>query len=76
MMTSLRHKLSKANGIRQKFGLKATLQYATNVVGSPLCNFEALTLVWLPVDEVKISLDIPDDTAMRFLTPAEVETFA
>lgn len=76
MMTSLRHKLSKANGIRQKFGLKATLQYATNVVGSRLCNFEALTLVWLPVDEVKISLDIPDDTAMRFLTPAEVETFA
>ena len=76
MMTSLRHKLSKANGIRKKFGLKATLQYATNVVGIPLCRFEALTLVWLPADEMKISLDLPDDTAMRFLTPAEVEAFA
>lgn len=74
--TSLRHKLSKANGIRQKFGLLATLQYATSIVGSRCCGFEALTLVWLPVNEMKIPLDLPDDTEMRFLTPSEVESFS
>lgn len=76
MITSLRHKLSKANDIRRKFGVKATLQYAANIVGSRLCGFEALKLVWLPVDEMKIELDLSDDTIMRFLTPSEVETFA
>ena len=76
IFTSLRHKLSKANGIRQKFGLRAPLQYATNVVGSRFCGFEALTLVWLPVDKMKIALDLPEDTVMRFLTPSEVESFA
>jgi RimJ/RimL family protein N-acetyltransferase len=76
IFTSLRHKLSKANRIRQKFGLRATFQYAANVLGSPLCGFEALTLVWLPVDDMKIELDLPDDTVMRFLTPSEVDAFS
>lgn len=74
--TNLAHKFSKANDIRRRFGVTATLQYAANIVGSKLCNFEALTLVWLPLDEMKIELDLPDDTTMRFLTPSEVETFA
>jgi hypothetical protein len=73
---NLSRKLSKANDIRRRFGVVATLQYAANIVGSRLCNFEALTLVWLPLDEMQIELDLPDDTTMRFLTPAEVESFA
>ncbi|NQV28062.1 MAG: GNAT family N-acetyltransferase [Rhodopirellula sp.] len=76
LITNLRHKFAKANGIRQQFGLTAMLQHGINTVGGRLLGFEALTLVWLPVDEMKIALDLPDDTEMRFLTAAEVESFA
>lgn len=73
---SLHSKISKANGIRRQFGMKAMLQHGIDTVCGKLFGFEALTLVWLPVDEMKITLDLPDDTEMRFLTPAEVEQFA
>ena len=76
MINSLRHKISKANEIRRQFGVVATLQYAINTVGSRLCGFEAFTLVWLSVDEMKNALDLPADTEMRFLTAIEVELFA
>lgn len=76
VIKSLFHKVSKANGIRRQFGTMAMLQHGINTIGGRLFGFEALTLVWLPVDEMKIALDLPDDTQMRFLTPAEVELFA
>ena len=76
IFSSLRHKISKANGIRRQFGTMATLQYTINIVGSRLCGFEAFALVWLPVEEMQIALDLPDDTEMRFLTASEVESFA
>ncbi len=76
VIKSLFRKVSKANGIRRQFGTMAMLQHGINTVGGRLFGFEALTLVWLPVDEMKIALDLPDDTQMRFLTPAEVELFA
>ena len=76
VIKSLHSKVSKANEIRRQFGIKAMLQHGIDTVGGKLFGFEALTLVWLPVDEMKITLDLPDDTQMRFLTPAEVEMFS
>lgn len=73
---SLHNKASKANGIRRQFGIKAMLQHTIDTVCGKLFGFEALTLVWLPGDEMKITLELPDDTQMRFLTPAEIEQFA
>lgn len=76
VIKSLCNKVSKANGIRRQFGISAMLQHGIDTVCGRLLGFEALALVWLPVDEMKIALDLPDDTEMRFLTPAEVERFA
>lgn len=72
----LREKLLRANGIRRKFGFQAMLQHALDVLGEPLCGFEAYALVWLSVDRLRISLDLPSDTEFRFLTVSEIEAFA
>lgn len=73
---SLRKKLVRANGIRRKFGCGAMLQHALNVLGGPLCGFEAYALVWLSLDRLKIPLDLPSDTEFRFLTIPEIEAYA
>lgn len=52
------------------------LQHTLNVLGGPLCGFEAYALVWLSLDRLKISLDLPSDTEFRFLTVPEIEEFA
>lgn len=76
LLNRLRHKLGKANQLRKSFGISAVLQHGIDTIGSRLCEFEALTLVWLPNHNVKIALDLPDDTEMRFLTLSELEAFA
>ena len=76
ILKRLHHKVTKASQIRRDFGFRAVLQYAANVVGLPLCHFEATTIVWLSPERMNIALDLPDDTQMRFLTADEVATFA
>lgn len=76
VIKSLFHKLRKANRIRRNFGMVAMLQHGMNVTGSRLLEFEALTLGWLSIDEMKTELDLPEDIEMRFLSAGEVEMFA
>ena len=69
-------KCQKANELRKKYGLLAPVQDAATLLGEKLCDFEATTIVWLEPESLSIDLDLPGDTEMRFLTAAEVETFA
>jgi len=76
VFAKLRHKFSKANQLRRKFGVRAAMQHTINQIGGPLCDFEATAIVWLKSSDVNIALDLPDDTEMRFLTHTEIEEFA
>ena len=75
-ISALRRKLGRAGEIRSRYGTLAALQHAANVLGDPLVDFQATTIVWLDRNHVNINLDLLEDMEMRFLSPHEVATFA
>lgn len=70
------NKFQKANRIRGAFGIVAMLQHAMSSIGGRLVNFEAYIILWLHIDDVQVELNLPTGIEMRFLTAAEVESFA
>lgn len=76
MFQRLKHKFSRAAQIHRNFGATATLQHAVNIMAGPVCDFEALEVLWLDADDIVLPQVLSEEMEARFLTPEEVAAFA
>ncbi len=76
MISKLHHKIIRARSIHCDFGTAALLQHTVNILAGPICDFEALEILWLDADDAVVPSPVPDGMEARFLAPCEVAAFA